>query len=93
MTVIGSSLEQQSEAMASVGKKDAADKLKSCWKTVEIMAGKRKEEGPKVSNRIKFMLQDLLEMKSKGAFDLSLSLQWLHFLRCKVPQSVQRFHF
>ena len=70
MTVIGSSLEQQSEAMASVGKKDAADSLKSCWKTVEIMAGKRKEEGPKVSNRIKFMLQDLLEMKSKGKFDL-----------------------
>lgn len=66
MTVIGSSLEQQSEAMASVGKKDAADNLRSCWKTVEIMAGRRKEEGPKVSNRIKFMLQDLLEMKSKG---------------------------
>ncbi|EED94252.1 eukaryotic translation initiation factor eIF4G, partial [Thalassiosira pseudonana CCMP1335] len=51
MTVIGSSLEQQSEAMKS---------------TVEIMAGKRPEDGPKVSNRIKFMLQDLLEMKSKG---------------------------
>jgi translation initiation factor 4G len=66
MTVIGSSLEQQSEAMRSVGKADAAENLAECWRTVEIMAGKRQEEGPKVSNRIKFMLQDLLEMKAKG---------------------------
>ena len=66
MTVIGSSLEQQSAAMKSVGKADAANSLAECWKTVEIMAGKRKEKGPKVSNRIKFMLQDLLEMRQKG---------------------------
>ena len=66
MTVIGSSLEQQSEAMRSVGKADAAEKLAECWKTVEIMAGKRAGDGPKISNRIKFMLQDLLEMKDKG---------------------------
>eukprot|EP00581_Thalassiosira_minuscula_P010352 CAMPEP_0183702842 /NCGR_PEP_ID=MMETSP0737-20130205/811_1 /TAXON_ID=385413 /ORGANISM="Thalassiosira miniscula, Strain CCMP1093" /LENGTH=925 /DNA_ID=CAMNT_0025929519 /DNA_START=277 /DNA_END=3054 /DNA_ORIENTATION=- len=66
MTVIGSSLEQQSEAMKSIGKADAAESLAECWKIVEIMAGKRKEEGPQVSNRIKFMLQDLLEMKAKG---------------------------
>lgn len=66
MTVIGSSLEQQSEAMRSVGKTDAAQNLAECWKAVEIMAGKRAGEGPKVSNRIKFMLQDLLETKAKG---------------------------
>ena len=66
MTVIGSSLEQQSEAMRSVGKADAAESLAECWRIVEIMAGKRQEEGPKVSNRMKFMLQDLLEMKAKG---------------------------
>ena len=67
MTVIGSSLEQQSAAMKSVGKEDAAESLEGCWRTVEIMAGKRKQEkGPKVSNRMKFMLQDLLEMKEKG---------------------------
>jgi len=66
MTVIGSSLEQQGQAMANVGKTDIAEKLAKCWKTVEIMAGKRKGVGLKVSNRIKFMLQDLLEMKSKG---------------------------
>lgn len=52
--------------MKSVGKATAADSLSGCWKTVEIMAGKRKEEGPKVSNRMKYMLQDLLEMKAKG---------------------------
>ena len=66
MTVIGSSLEQQSEAMRSVGKTDVADSLAECWKTVEIMAGKKEGDGPKVSNRIKFMLQDLLETKAKG---------------------------
>jgi len=66
MTVIGSSLEQQSEAMKKVGKIDTAEKLAECWKTVEIMAGRRDGDGPKVSNRIKFMLQDLLEMKANG---------------------------
>lgn len=66
MTVIGSSLERQSEAMKSVGKADAAQSLADCWRIVEVMAGKRKEKGPVVSNRIKFMLQDLLEMRSKG---------------------------
>jgi len=66
MTVIGSSLEMQSGAMKNIGKADAAESLADCWKIVEIMAGRRKEEGPKVSNRMKFMLQDLLEMKSKG---------------------------
>jgi hypothetical protein len=68
MAVIGSSLEQQSEAMRSVGKSDAAQSLADCWRIVEVLAGKRKEKGPspKVSNRIKFMLQDLLEMRSKG---------------------------
>lgn len=66
MTVIGSSLEQQSGAMKAIGKADAADSLADCWRIVEVMAGRRKEAGPEVSNRIKFMLQDLLEMKSKG---------------------------
>ncbi len=66
MTTIGSSLEQQSEAMKSVGKSNAADSLADCWRTVEIMAGKRDEKGPHVSNRMKFMLQDLLDMKVNG---------------------------
>lgn len=66
MTVIGDSLEKQSEAMKNIGKADAAESLADCWRIVEIMADRRKEQGPKVSNRIKFMLQDLLEMKAKG---------------------------
>ncbi|KAL7435266.1 hypothetical protein ACHAXH_008272 [Discostella pseudostelligera] len=65
MTVIGSSLEQQSEAMKALGKDDAAESLADCWRTVEIMAGKE-AAGPKVSNRIKFILQGLLEMKENG---------------------------
>ncbi|KAL7503106.1 hypothetical protein ACHAXN_000944 [Cyclotella atomus] len=70
MTVIGSSLERQSLAMQNVGKRDAAESLAECWKTVEVLAGKRTAEGgeggAQVSNRIKFMLQDLLEMKQNG---------------------------
>ncbi|KAL3797194.1 hypothetical protein ACHAW5_006056 [Stephanodiscus triporus] len=66
MTVIGSSLELQSEAMKVDGKADVADSLADCWKTVEIMARENKKDGPTVSNRIKFMLQDLLEMKENG---------------------------
>jgi len=68
MTVIGQSLEAQSDAMRSVGKVDASEKLNDCWNTVEVMAGKKKQtkKGPKVSNRIKFMLLDLIEMREKG---------------------------
>ena len=67
MTTIGSSLEQQSMAMKNGGKTDAADKLEECWATVERMAGLRKDgHAPSVSNRIKFMLQDLIEMRKKG---------------------------
>jgi translation initiation factor 4G len=68
MTVIGSSLELQSEAMKADGKADAADSLADCWKKVATMARESKKDGPKVSKRIKFMLQDLLEMKENGKF-------------------------
>jgi len=41
--------------------------LNSCWKTVENLAKKDKKGAkPRISNRIKFMLQDLIEMKNKG---------------------------
>lgn len=66
MTVIGSDLQQQSLNLKGIGKTDAFEKLSNCWKTVEAMAGKRKAEGPKISNRIKFMMQDLIEMKDNG---------------------------
>jgi len=66
MTVIGFILEQQSLSLKKNGKTDSHEKLVACWNSIEIMAGKRKEEGPKVSNRIKFMLQDLIEMRDNG---------------------------
>ena len=69
MTTIGSSLEQQSMAMKNMGKTEPSEKLEACWADVERMAGVRKDgHVPSVSNRIKFMLQDLLEMRSKGKF-------------------------
>ena len=52
-----------------------------------LIAGKRQQgevvdgDGPKVSNRIKFMLQDLLEMKQNGEFlqvDITLYLSCFH---------------
>ena len=89
MTVIGSSLEQQSEAMKSVGKTDAAENLAECWKTVEIMAGKRQGDGPKVSNRIKFMLQDLLETKAKGKI---LHRSCMHLLLMHIFSNLASVH-
>lgn len=65
MTVIGLILEAQSMSQRDIGKTDHYDKLKNCWDTVETFAG-RKSGGPPISNRIKFMLQDLLEMKENG---------------------------
>lgn len=66
MTLIGSSLEQQSEYMKTNGKAEAAISLADCWRSVEKMAREKNTDGLKVSNRIKFMLQDLLEMKGNG---------------------------
>ena len=66
MTLIGSSLEQQSEYMKTNGKAEASISLADCWRSVEKMAREKNTDGPKVSNRIKFMLQDLLEMKENG---------------------------
>ena len=57
MTLIGSSLEQQSEYMKTNGKAEAATSLADCWRSVEKMAREKNTDGPKVSNRIKFMLQ------------------------------------
>lgn len=62
MTVIGQIIEQQGQAMKNIGKPDVQNKLQECWRKVEIMAGKA-EGDLSVSNRIKFMLLDLLEMR------------------------------
>lgn len=65
MTVIGLILEQQSIAMKDIKKTDPYEKLTDCWETVEKYAGKLSSKF-NISNRIKFMLQDLLEMRAKG---------------------------
>jgi len=64
MAVIGLILEQQSVGLRDVGKGDAFEKLQAFWDTVEAFAGK----AASVSNRIKFMLQDLLEMRNNGEY-------------------------
>jgi hypothetical protein len=70
MTVIGQIIEQQGQAMKDIGKPDVQNKLQECWRKVEIMAGKA-EGDLSVSNRIKFMLLDLLEMRGNGKCPLN----------------------
>lgn len=65
MTTIGERLEHQSEYLKSAGKPDSFTALGECWKKVEGIAGS-KEGFPKVSTRLRFMLQDLIELKNKG---------------------------
>jgi translation initiation factor 4G len=64
MAVIGLILEQQSVGLRDIGKSDAFEKLQAFWDTVDEFAGK----AATVSNRIKFMLQDLLEMRNNGEY-------------------------
>jgi len=66
MSTIGLNLEQQSQEMMNKGKGDAAEQLEKCWNTVHLYATERKDQKVEISNRIKFMLQDLLEMRQKG---------------------------
>jgi len=64
MTVIGYNLEQQSAALKVKSKPDTSVKLTECWTKVEKMVAKKSDV--KISNRIKFMLQDLIEMRNNG---------------------------
>jgi len=68
MTTVGESLEQQSQAAKDSGKEQYIRQLGECWKTVESLAYKKEKKGtpPKISNRLKYMLQDLIEMRNKG---------------------------
>eukprot|EP00547_Thalassionema_nitzschioides_P016573 CAMPEP_0194244306 /NCGR_PEP_ID=MMETSP0158-20130606/10948_1 /TAXON_ID=33649 /ORGANISM="Thalassionema nitzschioides, Strain L26-B" /LENGTH=745 /DNA_ID=CAMNT_0038979751 /DNA_START=99 /DNA_END=2334 /DNA_ORIENTATION=+ len=61
MTTVGYPLEQQSTILAQTGKDNAKKELDDCWKQVHDLSS-----GKKVSNRLKFMLQDLVEMRDKG---------------------------
>ena len=65
MITIGERLEHQSEYYKSSGKADSSLALAECWKIVDGIAFKKKGY-PSVSTRLRFMLQDLIEMKNKG---------------------------
>ena len=63
MTTSGGSLEQQAMALRDTAGKPASwDQLQELWKAV----GQLTKKAP--SNRIKFMLQDLLDLRANGAF-------------------------
>jgi translation initiation factor 4G len=64
MTTIGASLDAQCQSLAAVGKTSSEESLKECWDhVVELTTAKG---AGSVSSRIRFMLQDLMEMRKKG---------------------------
>lgn len=72
MSTVGYPLEQQSTILAQTGRDGPQRELNDCWKQVhDLITGK------KVSNRVKFMLQDLVEMRDKGTFILPILLLFL----------------
>jgi len=73
MATVGHRLETQSESHMSAGKFSIQEQLDTCWEKVALFAGNenkkskgKKKAMPNISNRIKFMLQDLIEMKENG---------------------------
>jgi len=83
LSTIGYNLEQESEKLKDKGKNEAANELAKCWKKVEIMAGRRKEKGAKVSNRMKFMMEDLIEMKKNG---------WVKRRKEETAKTIEEIH-
>merc|ERR1712048_972598 len=83
MTTIGLSLERQCQ-IRNFGKVNVFQKLTDCWNTVESMAGlKLEKNGPVVSNRIKFMLLDLIELKKNG---------WVTRRKEEVAKTIDQIH-
>jgi len=62
MTVTGKLLEHQAQYYAQNGKPAHNDALVACWDIVMRLCQSQGE----ISSRVKFMLQDLIEMKEKG---------------------------
>jgi len=63
---------------------NAYEKLSECWNIVEAMAGLKSEENrPKVSNRIKFMLLDLIELKRNG---------WVTRRKEEIAKTIDQIH-
>jgi len=83
MTTIGFSLERQCE-IRNFGKVNAFQTLSECWNIVEAMAGLKPEKnGPHVSNRIKFMLLDLIELKKNG---------WVTRRKEEIAKTIDQIH-
>lgn len=82
MSTIGFNLENESDKLKEKGKMDTANQLAKCWKGVENIA-KGKKKGLKISNRIKFMLQDLIEMKQNG---------WVKRRKEETAKTIEEIH-
>lgn len=77
MSTVGARLEDHSEYFKRGGKPDRAVTLAKCWTRVEGIA--RKKDGyPVVSTRLRFMLQDLIDMKNKGRVWLFFFVVWVN---------------
>lgn len=100
ITTIGSLLEQQALTMRQDGNPKPGLELQDCWEYVYLLAGRAPPnplEGSssatkplslpvgKVSNRLKFMLQDLIELKENGTCRCILSVMRVLFFNCSVP--------
>ena len=78
MNIVGLILEQRCVDLWSNGKRDAIDMLEACW-----------DKAAAVNNRIKSMLQDLLELRNNGEY--VLVLDWNTILYCAL--NVMSFFF
>jgi len=83
LSTIGYNLEQESEKLKEKGKNDTANELAKCWKKVEIMAGKGKVKGVKGSNRMKFVMEELIEMEENG---------WVKRRKEETAKTIEEIH-
>mmetsp|Transcript_19316 Transcript_19316/g.28344 ORF Transcript_19316/g.28344 Transcript_19316/m.28344 type:complete len:984 (+) Transcript_19316:164-3115(+) len=87
MSTIGSALDRQTEHMKNIGKTEPSQQLAECWKMVEVLAGRRKpksgESVPNISNRIKFMLQDLIDLRTKN---------WVSRRKVETAKTLKEIH-
>lgn len=82
MTTVGSDVHNHAEQYrGKKGKAEHVDSLTKIWKRVERLANS-KDTGV-VSSRIKFMLQDLLEMRNKG---------WVERRKVETAKTIEQIH-
>jgi len=81
MTTMGSTLEQQSKKLLNSGKPEANRQLEECWAIIRNLAN---SPGiTVVTNRTKFMLQDLMEMRRKG---------WVQRRKLETAKTIAEIH-